>query len=43
MFASVEYAFSLLARYGRSRVMSHSDISLRPPSSETKSASSQGL
>ena len=31
--ASVEYAFSVLARYGRSRASSHSDISLRPPSS----------
>ncbi|CPU66554.1 Uncharacterised protein [Mycobacteroides abscessus] len=43
MFASVEYAFSVLSRYGRSWASSHSDISLRPPSSATKSASSQGL
>ena len=43
MLASVEYAFSVLSRYGRSWASSHSDISLRPPSSVTKSASSQGL
>ncbi len=43
MFASVEYALSVEARYGRPRSTSHSDISLRPPSSPTKSASSHGL
>ena len=43
MFASVEYAFAVLSRYGRPRASSHSDISLRPPSSPTKLASSHGL
>ena len=43
MFASVEYAFSTLARYGRPRSTSHSLISFRPPSSSTKTGSSQGL
>ena len=43
MLASVEYAFSVESRYGSSCASSHSDISLRPPSSVTKSASSQGL
>ena len=43
MLASVEYAFSTESRYGKSRAASHSLISLRPPSSVTKSASSHGL
>ena len=43
MFASVEYAFSAEARYGRPRSSSHSLISLRPPSSATNCSSSQGL
>jgi hypothetical protein len=43
MFASVEYAFSTLSRYGSCCSTNHSDISLRPPSSPTKSASSHGL
>ena len=43
MLASVEYAFSVLSRYGRPWSSSHSDISLRPPSSVTKASSSHGL
>jgi hypothetical protein len=40
MLASVEYAFSLLSRYGRPRSVSHWDISARPPRSATKRSSS---
>ena len=43
MFASVEYAFSWLSRYGRSRSASQALISCPPPSSSTNSASSHGL
>ena len=43
MLASVLYAFSFDARYGRSRSASQADISARPPSSSTKFASSHGL
>ena len=43
MLASVEYAFSLLSRYGSPCSVSHWLISARPPSSCTKSASSHGL
>ena len=43
MFASVEYAFSWLSRYGRPRSVSHWLISARPPSSSTNCASSHGL
>ena len=42
MLASVEYAFSLLSRYGRPRSVSHWDISARPPRSATKRSSSHG-
>ncbi len=43
MFASVLYAFSVESRYGKPCAASHSDISLRPPSSSTNAASSHGL
>ena len=43
MLASVEYAFSAESRYGSPWAVSHLLISSRPPSSWTKSASSQGL